>query len=131
MKTVKQEVHGKDLPKQWREKAKVGPDEVVIVSILPQASIDDFTHQLFELAEQVSAEAKRRGMTEKELVELLKEKHDVVAQALSDLLQDESRWEQLFSDPRSEKALDKLVSEAEKEIAAGKVYDYDPSNRPE
>ena len=131
MKTITQEVHGKDLPELWRKQAEVSPDDVVIVSIQPQKSVDDLSHRLLEIAEQVSAEAKKRGLTEQELLKILEEKHDFVAQALSDVLQEDSRWEQLLSDPRSEKALDSLVEEAKKDIAEGAVYDHDPSNRPE
>ena len=131
MKTVTQEVHGKDLPEQWRKQAEVNPDDVVIVSIQPQKSTDDLVYQLLEIAEQASAEAKKQGLTEEELVEILKDKHDFAARALSDVLQEDSRWDQLFSDPRSDKVLDRLVEEAEKDTAEGAVYDYDPSNRPE
>ncbi len=92
---------------------------------------DDLTHQLLEIAEQASVEAKKRGLTEEKLIELLREKHDYVAHALSDVLEDELQWEQRFSDPRSENALDNLVAEAKKDIAEGAVYDYDPSDRPE
>ena len=90
MKAITQEVHGKDLPELWRKQAEVSPDDVVIVSIQPQKSVDDLTHRLLEIAEQVSAEAKKRGLTEQELLKILEEKHDFVAQALSDVLQEDS-----------------------------------------
>jgi len=44
-------------------------------------------------------------------------------------LQSDAKWEKLFSDERSEKALDALVAEAQADIKAGKTLNYDPSNR--
>jgi hypothetical protein len=54
---------------------------------------------------------------------------DEIAKALIDLLPDAAadlEWERLFRDPRSEQVLDKLLKEADAEIARGEVRDTDP-----
>jgi len=58
------------------------------------------------------------------------EQQDMVAQLLIDSMQADKKWDELLADPRSKTALSKLADEARREIAQGKVYDYDPSNRP-
>ncbi len=53
-----------------------------------------------------------------------------IANHVLELLEDETRWDQLFEDPRSDKALANLVSEARLEIARGDVHDFDPATKP-
>ena len=73
MQPLREEMKGRDLPKKWQKKAAVGPDETVIVTILPGESKDDLTKQLLDMAEQLSAEAEKRGLTEEKLSQLLDE----------------------------------------------------------
>jgi hypothetical protein len=64
-----------------------------------------------------------------EISRLPEEDQDVIAQALIGLIPDAAddlQWERLFSDPRSEKALEHLLREADAEIARGDVYDTNP-----
>lgn len=64
-----------------------------------------------------------------EISRLPAEDQDVIAEALIGLLPDAAadlEWERLFQDPRSEKALEHLLSEADAEIARGEVRDTDP-----
>lgn len=72
MKTLTQEVPGRDLPEKWRMLAEVSPDEYVTVIIQP--SRDNLTSKLLEIAERASDEAKKKGLTEEKLSELLNEK---------------------------------------------------------
>ena len=72
MKTITQEVPGRDLPEEWRKKAEVSPDEYVTVIIRP--SRDELTRRLLEIAGRASAEAKEKGLTEEKLSQLLDEK---------------------------------------------------------
>jgi hypothetical protein len=43
-------------------------------------------------------------------------------------LEDEAEWEALVNTPESQRLLEKMVKEAEEDIAAGRVYDFDPSD---
>jgi len=45
-------------------------------------------------------------------------------------LQADAKWNELFSDERSENALSELIAETKADIKAGNTLDYDPSNRP-
>lgn len=72
MKTLTQEVPGRDLPEEWRMKAEVSPDEFVTVIIQP--SRDELTKQLLDIADRASTEAKEKGLTEEKLAQLLNEK---------------------------------------------------------
>jgi hypothetical protein len=72
MKTLTQEVPGRDLPEKWRIMAEVSPDEYVTVIIQP--SRDKLTGKLLEIAERASGEARKKGLTEERLSELLNEK---------------------------------------------------------
>jgi hypothetical protein len=54
---------------------------------------------------------------------------DVIAEALIGLLPDdaaEREWERLLRNPRSEQVLERLLGEADAEIARGEVHDTDP-----
>jgi hypothetical protein len=54
---------------------------------------------------------------------------DVIAEAIIGLMPDAAadvEWERLLRDPRSEQALEKLLSAADAEIARGEVHDTDP-----
>jgi hypothetical protein len=64
-----------------------------------------------------------------EISRLPEEDQDVIAQALMGLMPDaadDKEWERLTRDPRSEKALEYLLSKADAEIARGDVLDTDP-----
>jgi hypothetical protein len=65
-----------------------------------------------------------------ELAKLPLPEQDSIAQDLLDRIAADARWEALLSDPRSDSALDRLLAEADADIAAGRVMDFDPSNRP-
>lgn len=71
METLREEVKGKDLPKEWRDKANVSPDEIVEIVIQPPRS--EQLKKLFGLMDSMSDEAKRNGLTEEKLAELLSE----------------------------------------------------------
>lgn len=71
MKTMREEVLGKDLPEQWQTKAKVKPYEVVTVTIQP--GTEELTKRLLNIADKVSVEAEQKGLTEEKLNELLNE----------------------------------------------------------
>ncbi len=71
MQTLQENVKGKDLPDEWRQKAQVLPDEVVTVTIQP--STEALTKRLLEIAETVSVEAEQNGLTEERLNMLLNE----------------------------------------------------------
>lgn len=71
MKTLTQEVKGKDLPEQWRKEADIDSEEIVVVTIQPRR--DELTEQLLAIAEEASAEAKEKGLTEERLSQLLHE----------------------------------------------------------
>ena len=65
-----------------------------------------------------------------EISRLPEEEQNVIAQAIMELMPDaaaDREWEHLTSDPRSEKVLERLIKEAEAEIARGDVLDTDPS----
>jgi hypothetical protein len=55
---------------------------------------------------------------------------DSIAQELLDRIAADARWDELLGDPRSDAVLDRLMAEADADIAAGQVMEYDPSNRP-
>ena len=64
-----------------------------------------------------------------EISRLPAEDQDVIAQAIMDLVPDaasDKEWDCLMSDPRSEQVLEKLIQEADAEIARGDVLDTDP-----
>jgi hypothetical protein len=65
-----------------------------------------------------------------ELAKLPLTEQDSIARDLLERIAADTRWEGLLSDPRSEAALDRLLAEADADIAAGQVMDFDPSNRP-
>ncbi|HEY7349701.1 MAG TPA: hypothetical protein VH599_15400 [Ktedonobacterales bacterium] len=56
---------------------------------------------------------------------MTEDEQKVIAQLILELLQAERRWNELFNDPRSEKALDEMVAEALAEDAAGLTRDLD------
>lgn len=72
MKTLTQEVPGRDLPEDWRKMAEIGPDDYVTVIIQPGR--DALTGKLLEIAERASDEARKNGLTDEKLTELLNEK---------------------------------------------------------
>jgi hypothetical protein len=64
-----------------------------------------------------------------ELSRLPEADQDVIAEAIIDLLPDaaaDQEWERLLADPRSDRALESLLREADAEIARGDVRDTDP-----
>ena len=71
MKTMREEVLGKDLPEPWQKKAKVEPYEIVTVTIQP--GTEELTKRLLEIADRVTDEAGKKGLTEEKLNELLNE----------------------------------------------------------
>ncbi len=71
MQILQENVKGKDLPDEWRKKAKVLPDEVVTVTIQPSTEV--LTKQLLDIADKVSTEAEQKGLTEERLNALLNE----------------------------------------------------------
>lgn len=72
MKTLTEEMPGRDLPEDWRKKIEIGPDDYVTVIIQPGR--DMLTAKLLDIAERASDEAKKNGLTEEKLTELLNEK---------------------------------------------------------
>ncbi len=72
MQTIREEMKGRDLPASLRKKAKVNPDEIVTVIIQPGR--DELTRQLLAISNRASAEAKKHGLTEEKLFQLLHEK---------------------------------------------------------
>jgi hypothetical protein len=64
-----------------------------------------------------------------EISRLPAEDQDVIAEAIMNLMPDvasDREWDSLTADPRSEKLLEKLVKNADAEIARGEVHDTDP-----
>ena len=60
--------------------------------------------------------------------QLSAEEADALAEELSRKLaeiEEERQWERTFASPAGQAALDRLLAEAEEEIAAGKVHDLD------
>jgi phosphoribosyl-dephospho-CoA transferase len=45
-----------------------------------------------------------------------------------ELEEEEAEWEALVKSPESQRLLDKMVKELEEDVAAGRVYDFDPSD---
>jgi hypothetical protein len=64
-------VKGKDLPKEWAERAEVCPEDTVEVTIQP--SRDERLRELFAAMDRVGEEAERQGLTDEKLAELLKD----------------------------------------------------------
>lgn len=60
---------GKELPKKWAENAGIDSDEVVQITVTPEREI--LAAELSEIMDEAAAEAKKNGLTEKKLDELL------------------------------------------------------------
>jgi hypothetical protein len=58
-----------------------------------------------------------------ELQALPEDAQDAIAHDLLQLIRSERKWDELFADPRSEAAMDKMVAKVRKDIAAGRVRD--------
>ena len=58
------------------------------------------------------------------------DEQDALARELLERLTGDARWDALFADSRSEDLLNRLADEADAEIAAGNVCDFDPASRP-
>jgi hypothetical protein len=58
-----------------------------------------------------------------ELQALPEDAQDAIAHDLLQLIRSERKWDELFADPRSEAAVDKMVAKVRKDIAAGRVRD--------
>ena len=67
--TTIEQVRGRDLPSDWARQAGVSGDEVVEVVIRPPRT--QRLEQLFNLMDRMGEEAKRRGLTEEKLQDLL------------------------------------------------------------
>jgi hypothetical protein len=61
--------------------------------------------------------------------ELSEAEQEVTAREILERIEADARWERLFADPRSERALQRLAAEAEAEIKRGKLFDFDPADR--
>ena len=51
-----------------------------------------------------------------------------VTRGVSSLEEEEAEWEALVKSPESQRFLGKMVKEVEEEAAAGRIYDFDPSD---
>ena len=50
------------------------------------------------------------------------------AEGLRRLEEEEAEWESLVRSPESQRFLEKMVKEVEEDIAAGRIYEFDPSD---
>jgi len=69
--TLIEKIRGKDLPPEWAEKADVQPEEEVQVLIGPGRRAA--AKALLRSMERLGTEAKRQGLTEAKLAELLQD----------------------------------------------------------
>ena len=63
-----------------------------------------------------------------ELRKLPAEDQNQLARELLDRLAADAKWDALLADPRSEALMDRLLAEAETEIAAGETTDCEPDD---
>lgn len=61
-----------------------------------------------------------------ELKQLPPDAQEAIARDLLEMIRSELKWDELFSDPRSEAMLKRLAAEAD----ADEVFDFDPATRP-
>lgn len=61
---------------------------------------------------------------------LSREQQDALAREILDRIKADSRWDELFADPRSEPFLSNLTDQIRSDIGQGDVLDYDPAHRP-
>lgn len=66
-----------------------------------------------------------------ELKNLPADAQEAVIRDFLELIRSEAKWDRLFADPRSEKALHELAAEADAEDARGEIYNFDPATRPD
>ena len=63
------EVKGRDLPRAWAERAKIGPDDTVSVTI--GASRRDAMRRLGPIMDRIAAQAAASGLTPEKLKEIV------------------------------------------------------------
>lgn len=61
-----------------------------------------------------------------ELKQLPPDAQEAIAHDLLEMIRSERKWDELFADPRSERLLKRLASEAD----ADDVFEFDPATRP-
>ncbi len=71
IQSIREEVKAKNLPAQWRKKIQAEPDQIITVVLQPRD--EELTQQLLHLADEMTREAKQKGLTEEKLNQLLSE----------------------------------------------------------
>ena len=67
-RVIRQEVRAADLPKKWQARLDAAPDEIVRVTVDARRRRD--VRALLRLSEQASAEARRRGLSSRSLIDI-------------------------------------------------------------
>lgn len=72
MKTITiDNIRGDQLPQEWAKQAEISPDEIVAITIGPPRKQQ--VEKLLELINKIGQDAKKKGLTEQKLSQLLNE----------------------------------------------------------
>ena len=69
--TTIERVSGRELPKAWAQRAQVQPDDMVQITIAPDRN--ESAKNLKMIMDEAAAQAKRNGLTEEKLNQILNE----------------------------------------------------------
>lgn len=64
------------------------------------------------------------------IAQLPEAEQEAIARELLARIESDTQWKQMLNDPRSQTVFRDLIAEAVDANEAGKVSDFDPSNRP-